>query len=126
MDQKKVVIFGGGTFSHIRNHFAFAAPAFGGTARRLKFMCESLMKMDAQMILTAMANPQSKIVTNDDLQSACLEVRRDPLTKIVFFTAACVDFEPAVISVGGSRSKEFGSVNMDPISFSITVLILKR
>ena len=31
----KIHIIGGGTFSHVRNHLALAAPAFGETARRL-------------------------------------------------------------------------------------------
>lgn len=33
--KKRVVIIGGGTFSHLRTHLALAAPAFGTTAKQL-------------------------------------------------------------------------------------------
>ena len=35
---KKIVIYGGGTFNHIRSHMAIAAPSFGTTAQVLTEM----------------------------------------------------------------------------------------
>lgn len=32
---KKCITIGGGTFNHVRNHLALAAPAFSETARKL-------------------------------------------------------------------------------------------
>ena len=40
MRNKQIYIFGGGTFSHVRNHMALAAPAFGETAKRLAELCK--------------------------------------------------------------------------------------
>ena len=36
MTNRTVHIIGGGTVNHVRPHLALSAPAYGGTARRLK------------------------------------------------------------------------------------------
>ena len=53
----KTLIFGGGTFNHIRSHLALAAPAFGETARKL----HELMP-ESTLILTKMADHTSIIL----------------------------------------------------------------
>jgi hypothetical protein len=39
---KKIVIIGGGTISHVRAHLAICAPAYGKTARTLEWMCQEV------------------------------------------------------------------------------------
>lgn len=90
---KKVHIFGGGTFSYVRNHLALCAPAFGATARILKEKCHARFdNMDVHMHLTKMANPSSSLITNEDVLEKLLELRNDFNTKIIFLNAAMCDF----------------------------------
>lgn len=104
MINKRVYIIGGGTFSHVRSHLALASPAFGSTARELARLCEDEMNgMDVVTLLTRMADPDSVIVTNDDLRSTAEEIKRDPLAKIVFFTAAVMDFDGTVDGVPSKK-----------------------
>lgn len=91
-DIDKVYIVGGGTFSHIRNHLALAAPAFGTTARQL-FELAVTRSNTVNLVLTRMADPKSKLVTTDDLSKFALEIVEDPYAKIVFWTPAVVDFD---------------------------------
>ena len=93
---KQVHIFGGGTFSYVRTHLALAAPAFGSTARSIVNLFESEVKyrnLTAVLHLTKMADASSKLVTNDNVAERVKEVIANPLTKIVFFNVAMVDFE---------------------------------
>ncbi len=91
---KKVVIIGGGTFSHVRAHLALATPAFGETAKQLAEMCkEQFTNMDVELILTKMADSKSSIVTNDNVYDFIRDkVVFDYHTKVVFFNAAMTDF----------------------------------
>jgi hypothetical protein len=43
---KRIIIIGGGTVFHIRNHLALSAPAYGGTARMLNWMCQRRFNND--------------------------------------------------------------------------------
>lgn len=94
MANKKVVIVGGGTFSHVRAHLALATPAFGETAKQLASMCqEQFTNMDVELILTKMADSTSPIMTNDDVFNYIRDnVVFDYHTKVVFFNAAMTDF----------------------------------
>jgi len=100
MDNKKIVIFGGGIFEDVRPHLALAVRAFGHTARKLNRFCiEKAQSLDTKLILTKMADPlNGSIVNRSDLLKAAEEAIKDPLTKIVFFNAAVVDFEPGFIN----------------------------
>lgn len=90
---KTIHIFGGGTFSYVRNHLALCAPAFGATARILKEKCHARFdNMDVHMHLTKMANPSSSLITNEDVLEKLLELRNDFNTKIIFLNAAMCDF----------------------------------
>lgn len=89
---KKIVIYGGGTINHVRNHFAFCAPAYGQTARQLAELAKQLIpNMDVDLILTRMAGGP-KLETNLDLEHDLQRVVADPLTKVVIMSAALCDF----------------------------------
>jgi hypothetical protein len=94
MDNKRIVIYGGGTFWHVANHFSLCAPAFGGTARRLARMAKDILpKMDVDLRLTRMADHQSRIETNNDIAADLTNVINDDITRIVVMSAAMCDFE---------------------------------
>jgi len=99
---KKIVVIGGGTFSHVRNHLALAAPAFGHTATVIAQT--SLDKWgetaDVRLYLTKMADPfdlfgeqSDPIVTNEDVEELAKEWVEDYDVKVVFFNAAICDFK---------------------------------
>ena len=107
MNQKNIVIFGGGTISHIRSHLALCAPAYGGTARRIAELCEELIpNMDRKLVLTRMADPSSRIETNEDVANAAREVINDLKNKIVFFSCAMCDFSGRVFSKPSGKYEE--------------------
>lgn len=105
-------IFGGGTFSYVRNHMALAAPAFGNTAwaiynhildqRIAEFSrgeIEQYSQIDEmlQLHLTKMASPISDLVTNDDVEKKLDELIRDPSTRVIFFNVALCDYHGKII-----------------------------
>lgn len=93
MNNKKICIFGGGTFSYVRNHLALAAPAFGKTALELVQLCyDRFEKMDVNLFLTKMADYSSNLVTNDDIKNKINELKEDYNTKIIFLNVALCDF----------------------------------
>lgn len=91
---KNVVIFGGGTVSHIANHFAIAAPAYGTTARMLDNMCRE--KFDTCNIITHLTKMAGgfQIETTSDLNKVVDQVIADLNTKVVFFSCAVADYKP--------------------------------
>ena len=93
-------IVGGGTVSHVRNHLALCAPAYGTTARRLLGLAHAAGR-PAELILTRMADPASRYETNEDLAQLVQEIIADPSAKIVFWNPAICDFSG---QVGGVRS----------------------
>lgn len=98
---KKVVIIGGGTFSHVRNHLALAAPAFGSTAKMIHAIMSQhqLMKQyHVQLTLTKMANPESDLITNQDVSNYVDRLIEDQDVKIIVFNAALCDFNGTVDS----------------------------
>jgi hypothetical protein len=100
MNQKKdIYVLGGGTFSHVRNHMALATPAFGSTARQIRNLCEQQFddKMDVSLILTKMADHNSRIVTNDDVAEVIGGLKSDFNTKIIFFNVALCDYTGIIV-----------------------------
>jgi ribulose-5-phosphate 4-epimerase/fuculose-1-phosphate aldolase len=125
----KIHIIGGGTFSHVRNHMAIAAPAFGATARnlygqifkaiesqyhveRLRSGGEDTMEMEragreyaanrVTLHLTKMAAPkQSKLVTNDDVAALLEELKADPDTRVIIMNAALCDYHGSILVLDG-------------------------
>ena len=93
-DKKKIIIVGGGTVSYIRSHMAMCAPAYGGTARRLKYICEEdIPEMDTGMVLTRMAGGPGHIETYDDMSRIVDDIIARSDVKIVFFSPAIVDYK---------------------------------
>ncbi len=96
----KIHILGGGTFSHIRNHLAIAAPAFGGTARKLA--SEILKQSDWDKFqtflhLTKMADSSSDLVTNEDVSTLLDTLIADPETRVIILNAALCDYDGSVL-----------------------------
>ncbi len=114
MANKQVHIIGGGTVSHVRNHLALCAPAYGGSARTIFGFMEGLLqtsdrtyvsfqgsfrpntKMDVHLHLTKMAGG-AEIETNEDISKLVDKLIADPLTKIVVMNAALCDYHGSVV-----------------------------
>jgi len=101
---KKIHIIGGGTFSHVRNHLALAAPAFGGTARKLHELLAPHMddqhEYDVNLHLTKMADHRSKLVTNDDVSALLDTLIADPDTRVIILNSAICDYDGTITDDG--------------------------
>lgn len=100
-----VHIFGGGTFAHIRNHLSLCAPAFGKTARYINTFYD-----DAHLHLTKMADPNSILDTNEDVEYKLDRLIEDPYCKVIYFNVALCDFEGSILEI----DKNDPYVNSDP------------
>lgn len=97
MIRKQIHIYGGGTFSYVRTHLALAMPAFGETAKKLEILCkERFDNMDVNLHLTKMADSNSKLVTNEDVEDHVLALKEDFNTKVIFFNVGMTDFDGQV------------------------------
>jgi hypothetical protein len=94
----KINIIGGGTFNYISNHFAVSAPAFGETAKRLQVMLPS-----ATLHLTRMADRNSRIETNQDLEALIDSLIADPETRAIIMNAAVADWSPVSLVQDGKE-----------------------
>lgn len=121
MENKRVVILGGGTFSHVRAHLAIAAPAFGETARQLHQKCKQVFQnMDVELVLTKMADSSSKLVTNDDVEKYVDGLINDNTVKVIFFNVALCDFNGQIGDVkSGKHVKRMETLAGDDV-ISIT------
>lgn len=107
MDNKRIVIFGGGTIFPVRCHLALGptqyepplvADAGGETARRLADLAKVILpNMDVDLRLTKMAGGSKRLNTNADVESAISEIIQDDLTKVVIMSAALCDFEGEIV-----------------------------
>jgi hypothetical protein len=101
---KNIEIIGGGTISHVRNHLALCAPAYGTTARRLYELViknSSIPDYNLHLHLTRMASPIGhNLETNEDVSLLVDQWIADPDTKIIFFNPALVDFNGAITTSG--------------------------
>jgi hypothetical protein len=98
--KKNIHIIGGGTFSHVRNHLALAAPAFGKTARRLAalFLASTDWKEYNTFVrLTKMADPDSYLITNEDVAKLLDLLVAEPATRIIVLNAALCDYDGSVL-----------------------------
>lgn len=88
-------IFGGGTVSHVRSHFALCAPAYGGTARKLHqmFVSAGVPEACCGLELTRMADSSSRMETNIDVAARTQALLAVPETKAIIFNAALCDFD---------------------------------
>lgn len=92
---QNIHVLGGGTFTHVRNHLALSAPAFGSTAKHIKAVIDSTIdtnRYNTYLHLTKMADPESKLVTNEDVEELVDQLIADEKTKVIFFNVALCDF----------------------------------
>lgn len=107
MNGKYILVYGGGTISHVRNHLALCAPAYGGTARKLVALCNEIMpEMQTHLFLTKMADPKSSLETNDDVKSSVKAFSGWSETKIVFFSCAMCDVDGQIGDVESGKYAE--------------------
>lgn len=97
MDNKKIVIYGGGTVYHVRPHLALSAVAYGGTARKLAELSKEILPaFDVDLRLTKMAGGRY-LETNNDIAEDVKKIINDDTTKVVIMSAALADFEGMVV-----------------------------
>ncbi len=93
MDNKKIVIIGGGTVSHVRNHLALCAPAYGNTARMLDIIAMlNLPKLQRVLTFTRMAGGRPGLETNEDVSRYIDTLLDDDTVKVIIMSAALCDF----------------------------------
>lgn len=101
---KKVYIIGGGTFNYIRTHLSLSVPAFGTTAKQIfEIAKKQFSKMDVKLVLTKMADSQSNIITNNDVENWVEIITNLNDTKIVFFNAGICDYEGTIDNVSSGK-----------------------
>ncbi len=121
-----VHIVGGGTISHVRSHLALAAPAYGGTARRLAELCETFWPtVDINLHLTKMADTNSIIQTNEDLRELAGGITADYRSKVVIWTPAIVDFRGAIDEGSSAAPPASGKYNKRLTSDRTYLMALK-
>lgn len=109
--RRRIVVLGGGTLNHVRNHLAVCAPAYGGTARKLRHLLNLQLLQNGladeyavDLVLTKMADSSSKLETNADVAAYVDKLVADPLVRGVVFNVALADFEG---SIGGEPSGKY-------------------
>lgn len=116
MKIKNIHIFGGGTVSHISNHFAVCAPAYGTTANRLFKIIDDdarYNKFNVVLELTKMAG--GKLETNEDVAKRIEELKADARTKIIFFNCALADFDAKAIHGYANKDDHMPEFKIDEI-----------
>lgn len=107
---KNIHIFGGGTVDYISSHLALSAPAYGSTARKIASLCEERFegRLDVNLELTNMAiGGHGPLNTPDDILKRINRLIESPLTKIIFFSCAIVDYTPSYVSTYKSNPWEW-------------------
>jgi phosphopantothenoylcysteine synthetase/decarboxylase len=122
----KVIVIGGGTFNHISCHLSLAAPAFGGTARKLHKMFEEAGVLESHLVLTKMADPASNLVTNADVALYVEHMLEDKMVKVVIMNAAICDFEIDNPGEGRLSSQKDYPVVLKGIQGKILSTILEK
>lgn len=133
MSSNKVIhIIGGGTVSHVRNHLALCAPAYGETSRTLASLCRQHPdnQLDVSLHLTRMAagvsslpnvpidteitpwdtlpqNCTRHIETNADVDELIGYIVGDERAKIIFFNPALCDYEGSILEFNWGPGEQF-------------------
>lgn len=105
--KKRIHVIGGGTISHVRNHLALCAPAYGKTANFIASKTVNSLikkygngwfdKFETILHLTKMADGgKGKLETNDDIEALIDRLIADSSTKIIFFNPALVDYDGVI------------------------------
>lgn len=98
MITERILILGGGTFSHVRNHLSIAAPAFGTTARWLHQQLPH-----SQLVLTRMADAFSTLETNEEV-AACIDVfLQSPDLKCIVMNVAMCDYDGQIEDIPSGK-----------------------
>lgn len=123
---KKIIIIGGGTISHVRNHLALCAPAYGSTANAIAAEIKHKFKdynkrsgfqgrihyehnneeYTIETYLTKMAGGSNDLQTNNDIESLIDKLILDREVKIIFFNPALVDFSGIIGEVKSGKYAE--------------------
>ena len=98
---RRTVIIGGGTFSHIRTHLSLAAPAFGTTAKAIQNKL-----YNSELYLTKMASSSSGLVTNEDVSKFVDRLIADPAIGTIVMNVAMCDFEGQIGEVESDKYAE--------------------
>lgn len=112
---KNIEIIGGGTVSHVRNHLALCAPAYGTTAKQLNSLLREELRIGlaeaeareygywpksiehyVKLHLTKMAG--GTLETNEDVSKLVDWLIANPETKIIFFNPALVDYDGSILT----------------------------
>lgn len=121
-------ILGGGTFAYIRNHLALAAPAFGRTARHLHGLHVESGRVQMSdgdsgfgmwnhsiLHLTKMADSESSLVTNQDVDALLDRLIADPTTRVIYMNVALCDFTGTVGNIpSGKHAQRLQSSDYAP------------
>jgi hypothetical protein len=100
-----ILILGGGTFYHVRNHLSIAAPAFGTTA---KWLHEALV--DSDLVLTKMADTSSSLETNADVKKFVDAYLAKEMLSCIIMNVALCDYEGTIDTVvSGKHAKRLQS-----------------
>ena len=124
---QKIVILGGGTVNHVRNHLAICAPAYGGTAKALATLVGEELRaqglterFEVQTMLTKMADSSSRIETNADVAVLVDSLVADPTVKAVIFNVALADFEGSIEGVASGKYAERLRTKNGKVSLDLT------
>lgn len=131
---KKIVLIGGGTVSHIRNHLALCAPAYGSTVKGLKFIMRGQINETEYVIesyLTKMAGgglystytrnkPAELLNTNDDISKLVDYLIADPEVRVIIFNPALVDFDGQIGDVESGKYAKRLETSKGDISMKLT------
>ena len=105
----KTLILGGGTYQPIANHLALCAPAFGTTAKKLSEKIQG-----SELVLTRMADPTSKLITNEDVDSFLTEKLKDTELSAIILSVAFCDFKVDGGDFHGTRYKtDNGNITLE-------------
>lgn len=100
---KMIHVIGGGTVYHIRPHLVIGAKAKGTVAKKIATIARTTWPWPEYRVaehLTFMADPLSKIETNEDVSNLVDKLIGDSETKVIFMTAALVDYRASVVENG--------------------------
>lgn len=132
---KKIHVLGGGTFAPVANHLALCAPAFGTTARNLATLLghgfHDILGDDTVvhardegyeivLTLTKMADPNSRLVTNEDVSRHIDALIADPDTRCIIMNVALCDYEAVVDGKPGDFHGDRLKSSEGPRSIQIT------
>lgn len=128
---KTIHIFGGGTVSHVRPHLAISAPAYGGTAKRIKkIIKDNFPETNIKMHLTKMAGGKS-LETNQDIEKALKKIIDNPEPCVVVMSSALADFSGHIMHDLGSKGDRLDSsqpyiLNLSPAEKLIQTIRKER